>query len=99
MNDKIAEIRARHADVAWRYIELPVIYEDRALLLAEVDRLRSEATHGRGVGRWMVPQNRRGQMGRQPIPRQEQKKVRHEMKTLFLMAFIAAMLIALGVLT
>ena len=47
----------------------------------------------------MVPQNRRGQMGRQPIPRQEQKKVRHEMKTLFLMAFIAAMLIALGALT
>lgn len=41
-DDKIEAIRARHADVAWRYIELPVIYEDRALLLAEVDRLRAE---------------------------------------------------------
>ena len=41
-NDKIAEIRARHEDVAWRYIELPVIYEDRAFLLAEVEKQRAE---------------------------------------------------------
>lgn len=33
------------------------------------------------------------------IPKKEQKEVRQQMKTLFLMAFIAAMLIALGVLT
>ena len=42
MSDKIAEIRKRHEDVAWRYIDLPVIYEDRATLLAEVDRLRAD---------------------------------------------------------
>ncbi len=39
-DDKIAEIRKRHEDVAWRYYELPLIYEDRAVLLAEVERLR-----------------------------------------------------------
>lgn len=43
-DDKIAEIRKRHEDVAWRYYELPTIYEDRAFLLAEVDRLRAAAT-------------------------------------------------------
>ena len=42
MSDKIAEIRKRHEDVAWRYIELPVIYEDRAFLLAEVEKQRAE---------------------------------------------------------
>jgi hypothetical protein len=40
-DDKIKEIRARHEDVAWRYYELPLIYEDRAFLLAEVERLRA----------------------------------------------------------
>lgn len=42
MIDKIEEIRARHEDFAGRYIELPVIYEDCAFLLAEVDLQRAE---------------------------------------------------------
>ena len=48
MTDKIAEIRKRHEDVAWRYYELPLIYEDRAVLLAEVERLRADLATQQG---------------------------------------------------
>ena len=46
-NDKIAEIRARHAQSEKNYIELEAtwkaqVHEDRATLLAEVERLRAE---------------------------------------------------------
>ena len=46
-DDKIAEIRARHAQSEKNYIELEAtwkaqVHEDRATLLAEVERLRAE---------------------------------------------------------
>lgn len=43
MTDKIEEIRARHSrEDRWRYSPSPQMHEDRAFLLAEVDRLRAE---------------------------------------------------------
>ena len=42
-DDKIEAIRARHNDDTWRYYELPSqMHDDRAFLLAEVDRLSSD---------------------------------------------------------
>lgn len=42
-DDKIEAIRARHNDATWRYYELPnQMHDDRAFLLAEVDRLSSD---------------------------------------------------------
>ncbi len=49
MSDKITEIRKRHENVAWRYIELPVIYEDRAFLLDLAERQRAEIERLREV--------------------------------------------------
>ena len=41
--DKIAEIRARHLrEDRWCYSPSPQMHDDRAALLAEVDRLREE---------------------------------------------------------
>ena len=49
MIDKIEEIRARHSrDDRWRNT-LPQMHEDRATLLAEVDRLRAEIERLRAV--------------------------------------------------
>lgn len=43
MSDKIEQIRARHKAVTWRIHELPSqIHDDREMLLAEVDRQRTE---------------------------------------------------------
>jgi len=43
MTDKIAEIRERHSrDDRWRYSPSPQMHDDRATLLAEVDRLRAD---------------------------------------------------------
>lgn len=51
-NDKIAEIRARHAQSEKNYIELEAtwkaqVHEDRAWLLAEVERLTREISEAR----------------------------------------------------
>lgn len=41
--EKIAAIRARHEDATWRYYELPSrLHDDRATLLAEIERLRAD---------------------------------------------------------
>lgn len=43
MTDKIAEIRARHTSDTWRRYELKAqIHDDRAFLLAEVEKQRAE---------------------------------------------------------
>jgi len=43
MSDKIEQIRARHKAVTWRIHELPSqIHDDREMLLAEIDRQRTE---------------------------------------------------------
>ena len=42
-DDKIEEIRARHLrEDRWRYSPSPQMHDDRATLLAEVDRQRAE---------------------------------------------------------
>lgn len=43
MTDKIAEIRKRHLrEDRWSYSPSPQMHDDRATLLAEVDRQRAE---------------------------------------------------------
>ena len=53
MTDKINEIRERHLrDEPWRHIPsmiCPQAHDDRALLLAEVDRLRAETEQLRDI--------------------------------------------------
>lgn len=47
MSDKISEIRERHSrDDRWRNT-LPQMHDDRAILLAEVDRLTHERNEAR----------------------------------------------------
>lgn len=61
-DDKIAEIRARHLrDDRWCYSPSPQMHDDRATLLAEVDRLRAENERLRDDAmryRWLREQNR-----------------------------------------
>lgn len=49
-DDKIAEIRARHLrEDRWCYSPSPQMHDDRATLLAEVERLRAEIERLREV--------------------------------------------------
>ncbi len=58
-DDKIAEIRARHLrDDRWCYSPSPQMHDDRAALLAEVDRQRAEIERLRMALRWYAnPRN------------------------------------------
>lgn len=59
MSDKINEIRARHSrENRWRYSPSPQMHDDRATLLAEVDRQRAEIERLHKALRWYAdPRN------------------------------------------
>ena len=59
-DDKIAEIRARHLrDDRWCYSPSPQMHDDRATLLAEIERQRAEIERLRAKIKWLIEDDER----------------------------------------